>query len=130
MKFECIYADPPWSYKVYSQKGQGRSAENHYHTMNKEDIYNLDVAGIAAKDCILFLWVTFPCLLEGLQTIKNWGFQYRRSVFAGLSAIEKVVHGFGDWAFGRGQIPNCASSQQKVRQNGFQRPFTALWILR
>lgn len=70
MKFECIYADPPWAYKVYSKKGQGRSAENHYHTMNIEDIYNLDVAGIAAKDCILFLWVTFPCLLDGLQTMK------------------------------------------------------------
>jgi len=55
MTFECIYADPPWSYKVYSQKGQGRSAENHYHTMNKEDIYNLDVAGIAAKD-----WLALP----------------------------------------------------------------------
>lgn len=64
MKFQVIYADPPWSYQVYSKKGQGRSAENHYHTMGREDIYALDVAGIADKDCVLFLWVTFPCLLE------------------------------------------------------------------
>lgn len=55
MKFQVIYADPPWSYQVYSKKGQGRSAENHYHTMGREDIYALDVAGIADKDCVLFL---------------------------------------------------------------------------
>lgn len=39
--------DPPWSYKVYSKKGRGRSAENHYNTMSHEDIYNLDVASLA-----------------------------------------------------------------------------------
>lgn len=76
MKFSILYCDPPWAYKVYSKKGQGRSAENHYHTMDVEDIYNLDVPGIAADDCVLFLWVTFPCLLEGLETIWRWGFQY------------------------------------------------------
>lgn len=53
MRFQVIYADPPWAYQVYSKKGQGRSAENHYHTMGKEDIYALDVAGIAAEDLSL-----------------------------------------------------------------------------
>ena len=77
MRFQVIYADPPWAYQVYSKKGQGRSAENHYHTMGKEDIYALDVAGIAAEDCVLFLWVTFPCLLEGLEAIRRWGFTYK-----------------------------------------------------
>lgn len=56
MKFNILYVDPPWAYKVYSRKGQGRSAENHYHTMNIEDIYDLDIASIAAEDSILFLW--------------------------------------------------------------------------
>lgn len=49
---------------------QGRSAENHYRTMNVEDIYGLDIQSIAADDCILFLWVTFPCLEQGLETIR------------------------------------------------------------
>ena len=34
MQFNILYVDPPWAYKVYSKKGQGRSAENHYRTMN------------------------------------------------------------------------------------------------
>ena len=28
-KYPVIYADPPWQYRVYSQKGLGRSAESH-----------------------------------------------------------------------------------------------------
>lgn len=103
MKFKCIYADPPWAYKVYSKKGQGRSAENHYRTMSKEDIYSLPVADIADDDCILFLWVTFPCLLEGLETIK-------RLVFVGLNgAKSKRINGSGVWGFGQEQTPKSAS---------------------
>ena len=33
-KYNVIYADPPWSYKVWSKKGAGRSAESHYPTMS------------------------------------------------------------------------------------------------
>lgn len=89
MKFKCLYIDPPWAYKVYSKKGQGRSAENHYRTMSKEDIYSLPVADIADDDCILFLWVTFPCLLEGLETIKRWGFEYKTLGFCWVKRCKK-----------------------------------------
>ncbi|MBQ2944842.1 MAG: DNA methyltransferase, partial [Ruminococcus sp.] len=101
MKFKCIYADPPWQYKVYSKKGQGRSAENHYRTMSKEDIFSLPVSEIADDDCILFLWVTFPCLLEGLETIKRWGFQYKTLGFCWVKRCKKQTEkwfwGLGFW---------------------------------
>jgi N6-adenosine-specific RNA methylase IME4 len=45
--------------------------------MTIDDIYNLPVDKIADDDCVLFLWVTFPLLQEGLETIKRWGFQYK-----------------------------------------------------
>ena len=64
-KYQVIYADPPWQFRAYSKKGEEKSAENHYHTMNIEEIRSLPVNTIADQDCILFLWVTFPCLLEG-----------------------------------------------------------------
>ena len=39
-KYSIIYADPPWAYRTYSKKGQGRSAESHYPTMCiEEDVY-------------------------------------------------------------------------------------------
>jgi N6-adenosine-specific RNA methylase IME4 len=98
MKFNIIYADPPWSYKVYSDKGKGRSAESHYNTMNHEDIYNLDVANLAAKDCILFLWVTFPNLITGIETIKRWGFTYKTLGFCWVKRNKKSPSWF--WGLG------------------------------
>ena len=29
-KYKIIYADPPWKYKVYSKKGEGRSVLEHW----------------------------------------------------------------------------------------------------
>ena len=41
-KYSIIYADPPWTFKTYSEKGkEHKSAENHYPCMNKEDIQKL-----------------------------------------------------------------------------------------
>ena len=101
MRFNILYIDCPWQYKVYSKKGQGRSAENHYSTMGKEDIYNLDIEGIAADDCTLFLWVTFPCLLEGLEAIQRWGFTYKTLGFCWVKRCRKQTDkwfwGLGFW---------------------------------
>ena len=80
-KYDIIYADPPWSYKVWSKKGEGRSAASHYNTMSKEDIQNLPVQDIASDNSVLFLWVTPPCLEEGLELIKKWGFTYKSKAF-------------------------------------------------
>ena len=49
-KYNVIYADPPWSYKVWSKKGAGRSAESHYPTMSIEAIKALPVSRLAAGD--------------------------------------------------------------------------------
>ena len=101
MKFNILYVDPPWAYKVYRKKGQGRSAENHYHTMDIEDIYGLNIPSIAAEDCILFLWVTFPCLEQGLETIRRWGFTYKTLGFCWVKRCrkqqEKWFWGLGFW---------------------------------
>lgn len=73
-----IYADPPWQYR--QSKGQG-VAENHYPTMQLNDICNLPVGSIAHKDSVLFLWTTFPQLSEALEVIKSWGFTYKTVAF-------------------------------------------------
>ena len=74
-KYNIIYADPPWQYKVWPRAtGLGRSAESHYPTMVKEDIQKLPIENITTKDAVLFLWVTYPCLEEGLELVKKMGF--------------------------------------------------------
>lgn len=54
-KYSVILADPPWAFRAWSDKGKGRSAEQHYPTMRLEDIKALPVADLAAGDCVLFL---------------------------------------------------------------------------
>lgn len=88
-RYEIIYADPPWSYKVWSDKGKGRSAERHYPTMDKKDIQLLPVSKIAAKNSVLFLWVTAPCLLEGIELITAWGFKYKTVAFTWVKQNKK-----------------------------------------
>ena len=77
-KYTVIYADPPWKYKVWSGGG---AADAHYPTMNLEDIKALPVSQLAAKDCALFLWITFPMLHEAWGVMKAWGFSFRTVAF-------------------------------------------------
>jgi len=80
-KYGIIYADPPWSFKTYSDKGKGRSAENHYSVLTIADICALQVADIAAEDSVLFLWVNGPRLFEAQDVINAWGFTYKSPGF-------------------------------------------------
>ena len=80
-KFNIIYADPPWRFLTFSNKGKGKSPENHYDCMSDEDIYNLPVQDIVDHDAILFIWVTYPLIIQGFNTIESWGFQYKTCAF-------------------------------------------------
>lgn len=107
-KYSIIYADPPWSFKTYSQKGkEKKSADCYYNCMKIEDIYNLPVSKIADDNCILFLWVTFPLLLEGLETIKKWGFTYKTCGFNWIKKNKKSdtwFWGLGYWTRSNSEI--------------------------
>src|SRR6266513_1540504 len=73
-RYDVILADPPWKYA--HQATPNRAVENHYPTLTLEQIASLNVANIAADDCILFLWVTSPKLEEAFAVVKAWGFKY------------------------------------------------------
>lgn len=109
-KYKIIYADPPWQYKVWSRKGLGRSAESHYNTMNIQDIINMKdtIKNISDKDCILFLWVTFPCLKEGIKVMEEWGFKYKTCAFVWVKKNKKsdsLFWGMGYWT--RANVELC-----------------------
>ena len=121
IKFKCIYADCPWHYSVYSKKGQVKSAENHYPTMKKEDIYALPIGQIADDNCILFLWVTFPCLLEGLETVERWGFKYKTLGFCWIKHCKrqtnKLFWGLGFWTRSNPEICIIATKGRPKRMS-------------
>ena len=116
-KYQIIYADPPWSYKVYSKKGMGRSAESHYPTMNIEDICAFPVGDLADKDCALFLWVTIPCLLEGLSVLKAWGFTYKTVGFVWVKKTERPIVYSGEWDIGHAPMWSFVSSRRRDTPN-------------
>jgi N6-adenosine-specific RNA methylase IME4 len=108
-KYNIILADPPWTFKTYSEKGkEHKSAELHYNCMDLEDIYDLPVSNIAADDCALFLWVTNPLLPQGLETIKRWGFAYKTVAFSWYKRNKKAdsfFWGLGYWS--RANVELC-----------------------
>ena len=52
-KYKIIYADPPWLFRVRSEKGNTRSATNHYDVMSIQDIKNMPVQDIADEVVIM-----------------------------------------------------------------------------
>lgn len=106
-RYDVIYADPPWRYYTYSDKGKGRSAESHYPTMAKEEIQQLPVERISSKNSVLFLWVTAPCLIEGIELIKAWGYTYKTVAFTWVKQCKRnMIYVFlataGVWSIGMG----------------------------
>jgi N6-adenosine-specific RNA methylase IME4 len=97
--YGVIYADPPWQFATYSDRGKGRSAEAHFDCMVLREIKSLPVARWAAQDAALYLWTTVPHLELSLGVIAAWGFRYRSS-FAWI----KDRIGTGYWARNRHEL--------------------------
>lgn len=98
-KYNIIYADPPWKYKDSANAGK-RGAKHHYNVMSMDEIKSLNVGAIAADNCALFLWVTFPFLQEGFDLIKAWGFKYKTCAFTWVKTNKKAgtfFMGMGNW---------------------------------
>lgn len=87
-KYDVILADPPWKYEF--SETQTREIENHYPTMELEDIKTLKVP--AADNAILLLWTTAPKLEESFEVLNAWGFKYRS-----CAVWDKERKGMGYW---------------------------------
>ena len=90
-RFSVIYADPPWPWETFGPGGRIRScADHHYDLASIVGIKALPVAALAADDCALLIWGTWPRLPDVLDVIGAWGFQYKTSAFVW---IEKTATG-------------------------------------
>mgnify|MGYP004651493951 FL=1 len=119
-QYNIIYADPPWKYRVYTTKDSGRSAESHYPTMRIEDICALPVQQLAAKNCALFLWITFPTLREALSVIDAWGFTYKTVAFVWVKQNRKspgLFWGMGYWTRANAELCLLATKGHPKRQS-------------
>jgi N6-adenosine-specific RNA methylase IME4 len=115
-KYNIILADPPWRFKNWSmgelaklgEKWARANGRSPYNCLNDQDIYNLPIQNITDKNCILFLWATYPKLCEALNTIKAWGFTYKTVAFTWVKTCKKATNkfhfGLGYWTRGNPEI--------------------------
>lgn len=131
-KYDIIYADPPWSYK---DKGCNGACEKYYHTLNVEQVCELPVGRLAEKDCVLFMWATYPQMKEALKVIEAWGFKYKTIAFQWvklnrnvqlnnftISTVQDILHkacffGLGRWTRGNTECCLLATRGKPRREN-------------
>lgn len=99
MMYNLIYADPPWQYADKASAGQ-RGACYKYPVMTLEEIKALNVAGIAAPDCLLAMWWVPPMPQEALDVVRAWGFTLK--TMQGFTWHKTTKHGkdhfgMGNW---------------------------------
>ena len=119
-KYSVILADPPWAFRAWSDKGKGRSAEQHYPTMRLEDIKALPVVDLAAEDCVLFLWATYPMLKQAMEVVDAWGFTCKTVAFTWIKQNKKapsLFWGLGYWTRANAEVCLLATRGNPKRQS-------------
>lgn len=105
-RYGVILADPPWTYRDKAHSGE-RGVQYKYDVMSISDIKSLPVHRIATDNCALFLWVTFPLIQEGLDTMAAWGFTYKTVAFTWVKRSKtgaKLHWGMGNWTRSNAEI--------------------------
>ena len=117
-KYGVIYADPPWSFKTYSEKGKDRSPEQHYPVLSIADIIRLPVDRIAKDNAVLLMWVVDPLLDQAFKVIDAWGFKYKTVGFTWAKS-NKTKPGFftglGYWTRGNPEMCLLATKGKPKR---------------
>jgi N6-adenosine-specific RNA methylase IME4 len=99
-RYGAILADAGWRFEPWSREtGMDRAAENHYVTSSVETIAAIDVASIAAADCVLFLWATSPMMPQALEVMQAWDFTYKTQTI-----WDKEIRGTGYWFINQHEI--------------------------
>ena len=99
-QYKVIYADPPWYFKSYSEKGEGRNATKHYQCSGLSDIISLPINNIAEGNSTLIMWVTDPFLQHAFKVIEAWGFNYKTVAFTWVKQNknnQNYFKGLGYW---------------------------------
>jgi N6-adenosine-specific RNA methylase IME4 len=68
-----IAVDPPWPFTQYSERA---SRTDHYDTMSLDEMKALPIKALAAENCAVLLWCTWPNMPMSLEVIEAWGLKY------------------------------------------------------
>jgi len=91
--YGAILADPPWAFRTYGgdDATPHRTDEDHYSVMSLGDLKRLPVGDLAAKSCVLFLWVVDTHLDQCFDVAKGWGFRYKTRAFEWFKTKKGII---------------------------------------
>jgi N6-adenosine-specific RNA methylase IME4 len=135
--YGAILADPPWRFRTWNKQtavqsrstnhGTFVSAAVHYKSMPTKDIRALPVGDLAAKNCALFIWISWPLLDDALAVIEAWGFKYKTCAFCWMKAhagqlemFEQAIPdqmGMGYWTRANSEVCLLATRGKMKRLN-------------
>lgn len=119
MKYDIIYADPPWNYDDKALSGK-RGAGCKYMTQSTAWLMSLPVGKIAKENSVLFMWVTMPKLNECFEIIKAWGFEYKTCAFTWVKRNRQSrtwFMGMGSWTRANAELCLLATKGKPKRIN-------------
>lgn len=83
----CVLADPPWRFRdrgsrIAPDQRRKRLGRKGYRTLTSEQIADLPVRDVVARDALLFLWSTSAHLLDGSSptVARAWGFEPKATI--------------------------------------------------
>ena len=88
--------------------------------MSLEDIKALPIGELAAKDCVLFMWITFPCMQEAFQVLEAWGFEYKTTAFVWIKqnrVSDSLFWGMGYWTRANAELCMLATVGRPKRRS-------------
>jgi len=102
--YGVILADPPWHFRTWGAGGERRSAQRHYQCRHSIEIAQIPVWTLAAADCALVMWATWPMLDHARAVMAAWDFEYKTG-----GAWAKQRRDGAAWAMGTGYYWRSAS---------------------
>lgn len=75
MKYDIIYADPPWKYGSRGARS-GQFGDIPYDTMTISEMMEMPVKPLVSDNACLFMWVTSPFMHEAPKVASAWGFNH------------------------------------------------------
>lgn len=114
--FRFIEADPPWDYEGYGGRSLGvfnPGSPKPYPAMTEAELCALPVRMLAARDCLLHMWVVDANLEQALRIGRAWGFAYKSR---GLTWDKGKMSG-GHWFRKEGEIALLFSRGHPRRLN-------------
>lgn len=112
-QYGVIYLDPPWRYKMYSDKGHAKGAEAQYPTMTYDEMAAMrdDILFATAPHAVMFMWTTWAAdpdkgidhMQQAFDLMRHYGFQRK----TGGDWAKITAH--GKQSFGTGYIFRSAS---------------------